>query len=196
MNVTIFGSGYVGLVTGACLAEVGNQVVCMDVDSSKIERLNQGEVPIYEPGLDELIARNMEEGRIEFTTDLEKAVSHGLFQMIAVGTPPSEDGSADLGHVLAVARSVGEILTKPLLVIVKSTVPVGTCDRVRNEIQKQLDARGENISFNVASNPEFLAEGTAIKHFMQPDRIVCGVENEHSEKLLREMYAPFNRNHQ
>jgi len=196
MRISIVGSGYVGLVSGAGLAEAGHDILCMDIDAGRIADLQQGHAPIYEPGLDEMLVSNAERGLLSFTTSMEDTVNHAETLMIAVGTPPSEDGSADLGHVLAVARSVGEILSRPLLVIVKSTVPVGTCDRVRNEIQKQLDARGENIVFNVASNPEFLAEGTAIKHFMQPDRIVCGVENDHSEKLLREMYAPFNRNHE
>jgi UDPglucose 6-dehydrogenase len=196
MRISIIGSGYVGLVSGAGLAEAGHNVICMDVDADRIAGLRQGQAPIYEPGLDALITSNAKRGHLTFTTSMEKAINHANALMIAVGTPPSEDGSADLSHVLAVARSVGEILSRPLLVIVKSTVPVGTCDRVRSEIQKQLDARGEDISFNVASNPEFLAEGTAIKHFMQPDRIVSGVEDEHSEKLLREMYAPFNRNHE
>jgi len=196
MRISIIGSGYVGLVSGAGLAEAGHDVLCMDIDAERIKNLRKGHAPIYEPGLDQLLVKNSKRGLLSFTTSLEKALNHANALMIAVGTPPSEDGSADLGHVLAVARSVGENLSKPLLVIVKSTVPVGTCNRVRVEIQKQLDARGEDISFNVASNPEFLAEGTAIKHFMQPDRIVCGVEDEHSEKLLREMYAPFNRNHE
>jgi len=196
MRISIVGSGYVGLVSGAGLAEAGHDILCMDIDAERVANLRQGRAPIYEPGLDEMLVRNTERGLLSFTTSMEEALDHAKALMIAVGTPPSEDGSADLGHVLAVAQSVGELLSKPLLVIVKSTVPVGTCDRVRNEIQKQLDALGEDISFNVASNPEFLAEGTAIKHFMQPDRIVCGVENEHSEKLLREMYSPFNRNHE
>ena len=196
MRISIVGSGYVGLVSGAGLAEAGHDVLCMDIDAERVANLRQGHSPIYEPGLDEMLVSNAQRGLLSFTTSMEKAVDHAEALMIAVGTPPSEDGSADLGHVLAVARSVGEILSKPLLVIVKSTVPVGTCDRVRNEIQEQLDARSEDITFNVASNPEFLAEGTAIKHFMQPDRIVCGVEDKHSEKLLREMYAPFNRNHE
>jgi len=196
MRISIVGSGYVGLVSGAGLAEAGHDVLCMDIDADRIAKLRQGHAPIYEPGLDEMLVSNTERGLLSFTTSMEDALDHAQALMIAVGTPPSEDGSADLGHVLAVARSVGELLTKPLLVIVKSTVPVGTCDRVRKEIQKQLDSRGEDISFSVASNPEFLAEGTAIKHFMQPDRIVSGVEDEHSEKLLREMYAPFNRNHE
>ena len=196
MHISIIGSGYVGLVSGAGLAEAGHNVVCMDIDADRIEKLRQGQAPIYEPGLDDMLVENAARGRLSFTTSMEKAVSHAKALMIAVGTPPSEDGSADLGHVLAVAQSVGKLLTKPLLVIVKSTVPVGTCDRVRTEIQRQLDERDVDISFSVASNPEFLAEGTAIRHFMQPDRIVSGVEDEQSERLLREMYTPFNRNHE
>jgi UDPglucose 6-dehydrogenase len=196
MHISIIGSGYVGLVSGAGLAEAGNHVICMDLDADRISELRHGHSPIYEPGLDEMLVSNAARGHLAFTTSMEEAVDHAEALMIAVGTPPSEDGSADLGHVLSVAQKVGEWLTRPLLVIVKSTVPVGTCDRVRAEIQKYLDIRGENLSFHVASNPEFLAEGTAIKHFMQPDRIVCGVEDEHSENLLREMYAPFNRNHE
>jgi len=196
MRISIIGSGYVGLVSGAGLAEAGHDVMCMDIDADRIADLHRGRAPIYEPGLNEMLVSNSERGLLSFTTSMEDTINHADALMIAVGTPPSEDGSADLGHVLAVARSVGEILSKPMLVIVKSTVPVGTCDRVRKEIQNQLDARNEYFSFSVASNPEFLAEGTAIKHFMQPDRIVCGVENDHSEKLLREMYAPFNRNHE
>jgi len=196
MRISVIGSGYVGLVSGAGLAEAGHKVVCMDVNSDRIEELRQGHAPIFEPGLDEMLKSNSEQERLSFTTSMARAVKHARILMIAVGTPPSEDGSADLGHVIAVARSIGELLNRPMLVIVKSTVPVGTCDRVRIEIQKQLDARGVDFSFNVASNPEFLAEGTAINHFMQPDRIVCGVENHHSEELLREIYAPFNRNHE
>ena len=196
MRISVIGSGYVGLVSGAGLAEVGHSMVCMDIDADRIAELRQGHSPIYEPGLDEMLLSNVERGHLVFTTSMEKAVNHAEAMMIAVGTPPSEDGSADLGHVLTVAGNIGRLMTRPLLVIVKSTVPVGTCSRVRNEIQKQLDARGEDISFNVASNPEFLAEGVALKNFMQPDRIVCGVEDEHSESMLREMYAPFNRNHE
>ena len=196
MHVSIIGSGYVGLVSGAGLAEAGHNVICMDVDADRVQRLNNGQSPIYEPGLDELLASNMKRGHLGFTTALEDAVNHAEIIMIAVGTPPAEDGSADLGHVLNVASGIGKLLTKPLLVIVKSTVPVGTCSRVRAEVQKQLDERGKDISFSVASNPEFLAEGAAIKNFMQPDRIVCGVENPLSEKMLRELYAPFNRNHE
>ena len=196
MKISIIGSGYVGLVSGAGLAEAGHHVLCMDVDEARVENLKQGKSPIYEPGLDEMLADNSQRGLLDFTTSMEQAVDHADALLIAVGTPPSEDGSADLGHVLGVAASIGKILSKPLLVIVKSTVPVGTCDRVRSAIQAELDARNQKTSFSVASNPEFLAEGGAIKDFMQPNRIVCGVENEHSEDLLREMYAPFNRNHE
>lgn len=196
MKISIIGSGYVGLVSGAGLAEAGHNVVCMDVDEDRIAGLWKGKSPIYEPGLDEMLSDNVARGHLAFTTSLEDAVEHAQALLIAVGTPPSEDGSADLGHVLAVATGIGKVLTEPLLVIVKSTVPVGTCDRVRNAIQEELDKRGESIDFSVASNPEFLAEGGAIKDFMQPNRIVCGVENRQSEELLREMYAPFNRNHE
>ncbi len=196
MQISIIGGGYVGLVSGAGLAEAGHKVLCMDIDSERVRQLRQGRAPIFEPGLDEMLAANIERGRIAFTDSMADAVGHAAALMIAVGTPPSEDGSADLAHVLAVARAIGENLSKPLLVIVKSTVPVGTCDRVRAEIQKRLDERGAAVEFQVASNPEFLAEGAAIKNFMQPDRIVCGVEDGHSEELLREIYAPFNRHHE
>src|SRR5579883_1843474 len=171
MRVTIFGSGYVGLVTGACLAEAGNHVVGVDIDAEKVARLNRGEVPIHEPGLDALIKRNMEAGRLEFTTDAAKGVEHGLFQLIAVGTPPDEDGSADLRYVLAVARTIGTHLAGYRIVIDKSTVPVGTADRVREEIARTLAERGERIEFDVVSNPEFLKEGAAINDFMRPDRV-------------------------
>ena len=196
MRISVIGSGYAGLVSGAGLAEVGHSVVCMDIDADRIEQLRQGHSPVFEPGLDEMFTSNVKRGHLSFTTSMEEAINHAEAVMIAVGTPPSEDGSADLGHVLTVAGHIGAMMNKPLLVIVKSTVPVGTCNRVRSEIQAQLDERGQDISFNVASNPEFLAEGTALKNFMKPDRIVCGVEDEHSESMLREMYAPFNRNHE
>ena len=196
MKISIVGSGYVGLVSGAGFAEAGHNVLCMDVDADRIANLRQGKSPIYEPGLDEMLVDNAQRGHLAFTTSIEEAVNHAEALLIAVGTPPSEDGSADLGHVLAVATSIGKVLSKHLLVIVKSTVPVGTCDRVRAAIQKGLDERDEKTNFSVASNPEFLAEGGAIKDFMQPNRIVCGVENEQSEHILREMYAPFNRNHE
>ena len=195
MNVTIFGSGYVGLVTGACLAEVGNHVVCMDVDQSKIDRLNNGEIPIYEPGLDELIERAREQGNIEFTTDLEKAVGHGVFQMIAVGTPPGDDGSADLQYVLAVADSIGQHMNNYKIIIDKSTVPVGTAEKVRAKVNKVLEERKLSLEFDVVSNPEFLKEGAAIDDFMKPDRIVVGTDNPRTTELLRMLYTPFNRNH-
>ena len=195
MNVTIYGSGYVGLVTGACLAEVGNHVVCMDVDQAKIERLNNGEIPIYEPGLEDLVLRSKENGQLEFTTDLERAVSHGLFQMIAVGTPPGEDGSADLQYVLAVAASIGEHMADYKIIIDKSTVPVGTAEQVRSKVNEVLGARGQSVEFDVVSNPEFLKEGAAIEDFMKPDRIVIGTDNPRTTELLRMLYTPFNRNH-
>jgi len=195
MNVTIFGSGYVGLVTGACLAEVGNNVMCVDVDPAKIDLLNQGGVPIYEPGLDEMIARNRNAGRMHFTTDPKEGVDFGLFQFIAVGTPPDEDGSADLQYVLAVAQSVAEHMTGYKILVDKSTVPVGTGDRVAQRVRETLAARGANLEFDVVSNPEFLKEGAAIDDFMRPDRIVIGTENPRTAELLRALYAPFNRNH-
>lgn len=195
MKLTIFGSGYVGLVTGACMAEMGNHVVCYDIDDGKIERLNNGEVPIFEPGLDAYIERNMESGRLEFTTDVQKAVDHGLFQFIAVGTPPDEDGSADLQYVLAVAKAIGENMSEYRIVVDKSTVPVGTADKVRAEVQKALAARNLSVEFDVASNPEFLKEGAAIDDFMKPDRVVVGTDNPRTAELLKSLYEPFNRNH-
>jgi UDPglucose 6-dehydrogenase len=195
MKVTIFGSGYVGLVTGACLAEAGNHVVCVDIDESKVARLNQGEVPIHEPGLDALIRRNREGGRLEFTTDAARGVDHGLFQLIAVGTPPGEDGSADLSHVLSVARVIGERLERYAIVVTKSTVPVGTADRVRNEVVAALSRRQSKAEFDVVSNPEFLKEGAAIQDFMKPDRVVVGTDNPRTTELLRALYDPFTRNH-
>ena len=195
MRVTIFGSGYVGLVTGACLADAGNHVVCVDVDAGKIERLKRGEVPIHEPGLEALIKRNAEAGRIEFTTDAQQAVEHGLFQLIAVGTPPGEDGSADLRYVLAVARTIATHLNRYSIVITKSTVPVGTADKVRAELSRTLAARGAKIEFDVVSNPEFLKEGAAISDFMKPDRVVVGTDNPRTTELVRALYEPFTRNH-
>jgi UDPglucose 6-dehydrogenase len=177
MRVTIFGSGYVGLVTGACLAEAGNHVVCIDVDEKKVARLKAGEIPIHEPGLDTLVKRNAEAGRLEFSTDAEKGVMHGLFQIIAVGTPPDEDGSADLRYVLAVARSIGAHMKNYSIVITKSTVPVGTADKVKNEIDATLKGRQASVEFDVVSNPEFLKEGAAIADFMKPDRVVVGTDN-------------------
>ena len=195
MRVTIFGSGYVGLVTAACLADAGNHIVCVDVDAGKIEGLKRGEVPIHEPGLDGLIKRNAEAGRIEFTTDAAYAAAHGLFQLIAVGTPPGEDGSADLSHVLAVARTIATHMSRYSIVITKSTVPVGTADRVRAEIDSTLAARGAKCEYDVVSNPEFLKEGAAIADFMKPDRVVVGTDNPRTTELLRALYEPFTRNH-
>ena len=195
MRLTIFGSGYVGLVTGACMAEMGNHVVCVDIDADKIARLNNGEVPIYEPGLDAHIERNVEAGRLEFTTDVQRGVDHGLFQIIAVGTPPDEDGSADLKHVLAVAKSIGQHMTDYRIVVDKSTVPVGTADKVRETIHAELSERGLNLEVDVVSNPEFLKEGAAINDFMKPNRIIIGTDNPRTTELLRALYEPFNRNH-
>jgi UDPglucose 6-dehydrogenase len=195
MRVTIFGSGYVGLVTGACLADAGNHVVCVDVDAGKIERLKRGEIPIHEPGLDALIKRNAEAGRIEFTTDAVRGVEHGLFQLIAVGTPAGEDGSADLRYVLAVARTIGMHLNRYGIVITKSTVPVGTADKVREELARTLSERGAKVEFDVVSNPEFLKEGAAIADFMKPDRVVVGTDNPRTTELMRALYEPFIRNH-
>lgn len=196
MRISIIGSGYVGLVSGAGLSDVGHHVVCMDINEARVEGLRNGVVPIFEPGLDELLHTNSSQGRLEFTTSLEQAVDHAEVLFIAVGTPPDEDGSADLSHVLAVAGGIGECLDKPLLVVVKSTVPVGTCDKVRAVIAEKLDEKGSEVSFSVASNPEFLKEGAAIADFMKPDRIVVGVDSDRAEELLRELYAPFNRNHE
>jgi UDPglucose 6-dehydrogenase len=196
MRVSIAGSGYVGLVSGAGLSDVGHHVVCMDIDEARIEGLKNGVVPIFEPGLEKILRSNSSQGRLEFTSSIARAVEHAEVLFIAVGTPPDEDGSADLSHVLAVAAAIGEQLEKPLLVVVKSTVPVGTCARVRDMIMEKLNERGVEVEFSVASNPEFLKEGAAIADFMKPDRIVVGVDNEKAESLLRELYAPFNRNHQ
>ena len=195
MRLTIFGSGYVGLVTGACMAEMGNHVVCVDIDEAKIDRLNAGDIPIYEPGLEAYVERNVEAGRLEFTTDVQQGVDHGLFQFIAVGTPPDEDGSADLKHVLAVARSIGEHMNEYRIVVDKSTVPVGTADKVRDEIRGELERRGRSLEVDVVSNPEFLKEGAAINDFMKPDRIIIGTDNPRTTELLRALYEPFNRNH-
>jgi UDPglucose 6-dehydrogenase len=195
VKVTIFGSGYVGLVTGACLADAGNHVVCVDIDEARVARLNKGEVPIHEPGLEALIQRNFAKGRLEFTTDARKAVHHGLFQLIAVGTPPDEDGSADLSHVLTVARTIGEHLKDYAIVITKSTVPVGTADRVREQVAGALAKRSSTLEFDVVSNPEFLKEGAAIDDFMRPDRVVIGTDNIRTTELMRALYEPFTRNH-
>ena len=194
MKITVIGAGYVGLVSGACLAEMGNHVVCLDVDPRKIDMLNKGEIPIHEPGLDQVVQRNAAAGRLQFTTDVGVAVAHGTLQFIAVGTPPDEDGSADLQYVLAAARNIGRLMTDYKLVIDKSTVPVGTADKVRAAIQAELVARGVTLDFSVASNPEFLKEGAAVDDFMKPDRIVVGAEDDRAINLLRAVYAPFQRN--
>ncbi len=195
MRLTIFGSGYVGLVTGACFAEAGNNVLCVDVDERKVEMLKQGESPIFEPGLSDLLKKNLAAGRLQFTTDAKEGVNHGLFQFIAVGTPPDEDGSADLKYVLAVAESIGQHMTDYRIVVTKSTVPVGTADKVRARISETLAARPSAVEFDVVSNPEFLKEGAAIGDFMKPDRIVVGTDNPRTGELLKALYDPFTRNH-
>jgi len=197
MKITVIGTGYVGLVTGACLAEMGNDVVCLDIDPRKIEILNNGGVPIHEPGLDKVVQRNAAAGRLRFTTEVAAAVAHGTLQFIAVGTPPDEDGSADLQYVLAAARNIGRLMTDYKLVVDKSTVPVGTADKVKAAIGDELKARGAEIPYSVSSNPEFLKEGAALEDFMKPDRIIVGVEegDERAVNLLRAVYAPFQRNH-
>jgi UDPglucose 6-dehydrogenase len=195
MRVTIFGSGYVGLVTGACLADAGNHVLCVDVDDAKVQRLRRGELPIFEPDLDGLVKKARGAGRLDFTTDATAGVNHGLVQFIAVGTPPDETGSADLSHVLTVARTIGERLNEYRIIANKSTVPVGTADRVKATIQGALAARGKAVEFDVVSNPEFLKEGAAVADFMKPDRIVVGTDNPRTAELLRSLYEAFNRNH-
>ena len=190
----MIGTGYVGLVSGTCLAEVGNDVLCLDVDAGKIDVLNAGGVPIHEPGLQDMIHRNVDAGRLRFTTDADAAVTHGQLQFIAVGTPPGEDGGADMRHVLAAAAAIGRRMTDYKVIVDKSTVPVGTADRVRETIASELSARGAKIPFAVVSNPEFLKEGAAVEDFMRPDRIVVGAEDERAIALLRAVYAPFQRN--
>jgi UDPglucose 6-dehydrogenase len=196
VKVTIIGTGYVGLVTGACLAEMGNHVVCLDVDAKKIQVLNDGGIPIYEPGLKEIVQRNVQGRRLQFTTDIEAAVQHGTMQFIGVGTPPDEDGSADLQYVLAAARNIGRHMTDYKVVIDKSTVPVGTADKVRAVIAEELAKRGKDVEFAVVSNPEFLKEGAAIEDFMKPDRIVVGSDDEQATLMMRALYAPFTRSHE
>ena len=195
MKITVIGSGYVGLVSGACLAELGNNVVCVDVDARKIDILNNGGVPIYEPGLEATIQSNVAADRLRFTTDIAKSVAHGLIQMIAVGTPSGEDGSADLQYVIAAARTIGRTMNEYKVIVNKSTVPVGTADKVKQAVQEELNKRGVKTEFSVVSNPEFLKEGAAIDDFNRPDRIVIGAEDERAIKVMRDMYAPFQRNH-
>ena len=196
MRVTVFGTGYVGLVTGTCLAEVGNQVACVDIDKAKVDGLNRGVIPIYEPGLEEMVHANHAGGRITFTTDAAEPIAHGEVIFIAVGTPPDEDGSADLQYVLAVARTIGKHLSRPAVVVNKSTVPVGTADKVRAAIAGELAARGADVAFEVVSNPEFLKEGDAVKDCMRPDRIVVGTGSAEALETMKRLYAPFNRNHE
>ena len=193
MKVTVIGTGYVGLVTGACLSEMGNHVVCLDIDARKIESLNAGRMPIHEPGLQEVVTRNAAAGRLQFTTDVARAVAHGTLQFIGVDTPPDEDGSADLQYVLAAARSIGRHMTDYKVVIDKSTVPVGTSDKVRAAVKAELTARGVSVDYAVVSNPEFLKEGAAVEDFMRPDRIVIGADEERAVLLMRALYAPYVR---
>ncbi len=196
MNITVIGTGYVGLVTGTCLAEVGNQVLCLDVDTHKIETLKNGGIPIYEPGLEDMVKRNVAAKRLRFTTDVAESVAFGHIQFIAVGTPPDEDGSADLQYVVAAARNIGRHMSDYKLVVDKSTVPVGTADKVRAALAEELARRGIDQPFDVASNPEFLKEGAAVEDFMKPDRIVIGTDSERASALLRQLYSPFQRNHE
>jgi UDPglucose 6-dehydrogenase len=194
MKITIFGSGYVGLVTGACLADAGNHVLCVDIDPGKIARLQAGDIPIHEPGLDAVVKRNVDADRLSFTTDPALGVAHGLFQIIAVGTPPDEDGSADLRYVLNVADTIGRHMTEYKVVITKSTVPVGTADKVRGAVAAALAARSAAVEFDTVSNPEFLKEGAAIADFMKPDRVIVGTDSARASELLRALYDPFTRN--
>jgi len=196
MNVTVVGTGYVGLVSGACLADMGNHVYCLDVDAAKVKALNAGQLPIYEPGLEPIVKRNCAAGRLRFSTDIAAGVAHGTLQLIAVGTPPGEDGSADLQHVLDAAGAIGRHMDEYRVVVNKSTVPVGTADKVREEIQKELEKRGKQIPFSVVSNPEFLKEGAAVEDFMRPERVIIGSDDARATALLRELYAPFQRNHE
>jgi UDPglucose 6-dehydrogenase len=194
MKITVIGTGYGGLVTGTCLAEVGNDVLCLDLDAAKIETLKSGAIPIHEPGLQDLVRSNAAAGRLRFSTDVQEAVNFGQIQFIAVGTPPDEDGSADMQYVLAAARNIGRYMTEDKLVVSKSTVPVGTAERVRSAISEELASRGVRLGLHVASNPEFLKEGAAVEDFMRPDRIVIGTDSDFATDLLRELYAPFQRN--
>jgi len=195
MKITIIGTGYVGLVTGACLAEMGNHVMCLDVDANKIQLLEDGGIPIHEPGLPEMVARNRTAGRLQFTTDVAASVAHGTLQFIGVGTPPEEDGSADLQHVLEAARNIGRHMTDYKVVVNKSTVPVGTGQAVNEAVSQELARRGMSLEFAVVSNPEFLKEGAAVEDFMRPDRIIVGADDERAVLLMRALYSPFTRNH-
>src|SRR5688500_8072756 len=194
MTITVIGTGYVGLGTGTCLAEMGNHVVCLDVDAAKIRILEEGGIPIHEPGLLDMVKRNRSAGRLQFTTDIVAAVNHGTLQFIGVGTPPDEDGSADLQYVLEAARNVGRHMTDYKVIINKSTVPVGTAERVKAVVAAELRRREVDLKFSVASNPEFLKEGAAVEDFMRPDRVVIGAEDDQAVLLLRALYSPFIRN--
>ena len=196
MKITVIGTGYVGLVSGACLADVGNDVLCLDVDPNKIRILEEGGIPIHEPGLQEVVRRNVEAGRLSFTTDVKRAAQYGTVQFIAVGTPPDEDGSADLQYVLAAARNIGKHMDGYRVIVDKSTVPVGTADKVREAVQTELASRESKLDFSVVSNPEFLKEGAAIEDFMRPDRIVVGADDDRAIGLMRQLYGPFQRNHE
>ena len=196
MKITVIGTGYVGLVSGTCMAEVGNDILCLDVDAAKIKILEEGGIPIHEPGLLEMVRRNVAAGRLKFTTDVKKAVEFGDVQFIAVGTPPDEDGSADLQYVVAAARNIGKYMSSYKVVVDKSTVPVGTADKVKAAIAEELAARKADVKFSVVSNPEFLKEGAAVEDFMRPDRIVIGAEDEPSKEIMRALYAPFQRRHE
>ncbi|MDD3353426.1 UDP-glucose/GDP-mannose dehydrogenase family protein [Zoogloea sp.] len=196
MKITVVGTGYVGLVSGACLAEMGNDVLCLDLDPEKIRILKEGGIPIHEPGLDQVVARNVAAGRLHFTTNVQEAVQFGTIQFIAVGTPPDEDGSADLQYVLSAARNIGRYMTDYKVIVDKSTVPVGTADKVNAAVRAELETRGEDIPYSVVSNPEFLKEGAAVEDFMRPDRIVVGAEDDRAIFMMKALYAPFQRNHE
>jgi len=196
MNIVVIGTGYVGLVTGAGFSEMGNNVTCVDSDQAKIESIEAGRLPIYEPGLDELVSRNAKEGRLHFTSRLPQTIPGAHIFVIAVGTPSKEDGSADLTHVMSVARELGLHLKEPATIVNKSTVPIGTADKVRSTIQAELEKRGVRVEFDVVSNPEFLKQGDAVADFLRPDRVIVGVENERAAEVMRNLYAPFIRNHE
>ncbi|WP_298766072.1 UDP-glucose/GDP-mannose dehydrogenase family protein [uncultured Polaribacter sp.] len=195
MNIAVIGSGYVGLVSGTCFAEMGNKVTCVDIDPNKIQKLEQGVIPIFEPGLEQMVLKNVKKNNLFFTTNLEEAISDAQIVFIAVGTPMGDDGSADLQYVLAVAKSIGETMNKRLIVVDKSTVPIGTADKVKATIQNELDKRGKDIDFHVVSNPEFLKEGAAIDDFMKPDRVVIGADSDYAFELMKQLYSPFFRTH-
>ncbi len=196
MNITVIGTGYVGLVSGACLADVGNRVLCIDSDTDKIRTLNSGQITIHEPGLEGIVSQNTQAGRLRFSDDIEQGIRHGDILFIAVGTPPDEDGSADLSHVLEVARQIGRHIDDYRVVVTKSTVPVGTAEKVRAAITTEITDRGKTVSFSVVSNPEFLKEGAAVEDFMKPDRIIVGADDDNAIDVMRSLYAPFNRNHE